>query len=171
MHCIIAVRIFIIIILDVCLHKIKQWSRNNNRKLVYSKKRLRHKLSRKPSSLVYSLFPNDNYLTFSLISVKTDLENKVIGFEFVPERSISNHKGFFQDSSDEGDAMERDMFDRKDCNPSVWWKCRNCSTMKTEKECLCCQVVEAVRNFILQATFALSQAIIWSELHKQSHGL
>ena len=31
-----------------------------------------------------------------------DLENKVIGFQFEPERSISNHKGFFQDSSDEG---------------------------------------------------------------------
>ena len=77
-----------------------------------------------------------------------DLENKVIGFQFEPERSISNHKGFFQDSSDEGDAMERDMFDRKDCDPSVWCKCRNCSTMKTEKECLCCQEVETVRDFI-----------------------
>ena len=31
-----------------------------------------------------------------------DLENKVIGFQFESERSISNHKGFFQDSSDEG---------------------------------------------------------------------
>ena len=150
--------------------KASQWSRSNNRKLVYSKKCLCHKPSRKPSSLVYSLFPNDNSLTFSLISVKTDLENKVIGFKFVPERSIANHKGFLQDSSDEGDDMERDMFDRKDCNPSVWWKCRNCSTMKTEKECLCCQVVEAVRDFILLGTFVLSQAIIWSELQKQSHG-
>ena len=63
---------------------------------------MRHKPSRKPSSLVYSLFPNDNSLTFFLISVKMDLENKVIGFQFEPERSISNHKGFFQDSSDEG---------------------------------------------------------------------
>ena len=105
---------------------------------------------RKPLSPVYSLFPNDNSLKFFLISVKTDLENKVIGFQFEPERSISNHKGFFQDSSDEGDAMERDMFDRKDCDPSVWCKCRNCSTMKTEKEYLCYQEVEAVRNFILQ---------------------
>ena len=34
-----------------------------------------------------------------------DLESKVIGFQFEPERSISNHKRFFQDSSDEGDAM------------------------------------------------------------------
>ena len=60
---------------------------------------MRHKPSREPSSLVYSLFPNDNYLTFFLISVKMDLENKVIagciGFQFEPERSISNHKGFF----------------------------------------------------------------------------
>ena len=77
-----------------------------------------HKTSRKPSSLVYSLFPN-NYLTFFLISVKMDLGNKVITFQFKPERSISNHKGFFQDSSNEGDVMERDMFDRKDCDPSV----------------------------------------------------
>ena len=29
-----------------------------------------------------------------------DLENKVIGFQFVPERSICNHKGFYQDSGD-----------------------------------------------------------------------
>ena len=34
-------------------------------------------------------------LTFFLISVKMDLGNKVIGFQFEPERSISNHKGFF----------------------------------------------------------------------------
>ena len=63
---------------------------------------------------------------------------------------------------------ERDMFDRKDCDPSVWCKCRNCSTMKTEKECLCCQEVEAVRNFILQGIFVLSQAKILLELQKQS---
>ena len=54
-----------------------------------------HKPSRRRSSLVYSLFPNNNSLTFFLISVKMDLENKVIGFQFEPERSISNHKGFF----------------------------------------------------------------------------
>ena len=120
---------------------------------------MRHKPSGKPSSLVYSLFPN-NSLTFFLISVKMDLENKVIGFQFEPERIISNHKGFFQDSSDGGDAMERDMFDRKDCDPNVWCKCKNCSTMKTEKECLCCQKVEAVRDFILQGIFILRQAII-----------
>ena len=52
------------------------------------------------------------------------------------------------------------MFVRKDCDPSVWCNCRNCSTMKTEKECLCCQDVEAVRDFNLQSVFALSQAII-----------
>ena len=87
-----------------------------------------------------------------------DLENKDIGFQFEPERSISNHKGFFQDSSDEGDAMERDMFDRKDCDPSVSCKCRNCSPMKTAKECLCCQEVEAVSKFNLQGIFVSSQA-------------
>ena len=31
------------------------------------------------------MFPNDNSLTFLLISVKTDLENKVIGFQFEPQ--------------------------------------------------------------------------------------
>ena len=31
------------------------------------------------------MFPNDNSLTFLLISVKTDLENKVIGFQFQPQ--------------------------------------------------------------------------------------
>ena len=70
-----------------------------------------------------------------MISVKKDLENKVIGFSFEPQRSISNHKGFFQDSSDEGDAVEQNMFDRKDCDLSVWHKCKNHSTMKIEKEC------------------------------------
>ena len=61
-----------------------------------------------------------------------DLKNKVIGFQPEQERSISNHKGFYPDSSDEGDTMERDMFVRKDCHPSIWCKCRNCSTMKTK---------------------------------------
>ena len=119
-------------------------------------KSLRHKPSRKPSSLVYLLFPANNSLMLFFIGVKLDLENKAIGFQFQPERSISNHKGFFQHSSDEGDAMKRDMFDRKDCDPSVWCKCRNCSTMKTEKECLCCQEVEVIRDFNLQGMFILS---------------
>ena len=65
---------------------------------------------------------------------------------------------------------ERDMFDRKDCDPSVWCKCGNCFTMKTEKECLCCQEVEAVRDFNLQGIFVLSQAKMLWELQKQSHG-
>ena len=65
---------------------------------------------------------------------------------------------------------ETGTFDRKDCDPSVWCKCRNCSTMKTEKKCLCYQEVEAVRDFILQGIFVLSQAIILLELQKQSHG-
>ena len=87
-----------------------------------------------------------------------DLENKGMGFQFEPERSISN-KGFYQDSSDEGDALEQEMFGGKDCD-----KCRNCSKMKTEKECLCCHNVEPVRDFNLRAIFILSQAIILSEL-------
>ena len=49
-------------------------------------------------------------------------------------------------------------------------KCRNCSTMKTEKECQCSQEVEVVHNFVLQGIFVLSQAIICLELQKQSHG-
>ena len=49
-----------------------------------------------------------------------DLECKVMGFQFEPERSISSHEGFYQDSSDEGNTMEQDMFVRKDCDPSVW---------------------------------------------------
>ena len=72
--------------------------------------------------------------------------------------------GFYQDSSDEGDAMEQDMFVKKDCDPSVRCRCRNCSTMKTEKECLCCQEVEAVLDFNLRHIFVLSHAIILSEL-------
>ena len=62
--------------------------------------------------------------------------------------------------------MERDKFDRKDYDPSVWCKCRNCSTKKTEKECLCCQEVEGVRRGF--GIFVLSQEIILSELQKQS---
>ena len=47
-------------------------------------------------------------------------------------KSISNFKGFYQDSSDEGGVMERDMFDRKDCDASVWCKCRNCRSSHAE---------------------------------------
>ena len=45
-----------------------------------------------------------------------------------------------------------------------YWKCRNCSTMKTGKEYLCYQKVEAVCDFKLHVIFVLSQAIILSEL-------
>ena len=48
-----------------------------------------------------------------------DLESKVMGFQFEPERSISSHEGFYQDSSDDGNTIERDTFVRKDCDPSV----------------------------------------------------
>ena len=56
----------------------------------------------------------------SVISVKMDLESKVMGFQFEPERRISSHEGSHQDSSDEGNTTERDAFVRKDCDPSVW---------------------------------------------------
>ena len=49
-----------------------------------------------------------------------DLESKVMGFQFERERSISSHEGFYQNSSDEGNPTERDMFVRKDCDRSVW---------------------------------------------------
>ena len=111
------------------------------------------------------MFPTTKSLTHLLISVNMDLGNKVIGFQFEPERIIFNYEGFYQDSSDEGDAIERDTLDRKDCDPSVWCKCRNRSIMKTEKECLCCQEVEAVRGLNLQGTFVLNQAIILEELN------
>ena len=87
-----------------------------------------------------------------------------MGFQFEPEKSISIHEGFYQDICDESNTMKRDTFVRKDCNPSVWWKCRNCSTMKAETEYLCYQEMEAVCNFNLKGIFVLSQAIILSEL-------
>ena len=40
-------------------------------------------------------------LTFFFISVKIDLENKVTGFQFESKRSVFNHEGFYQYSSDE----------------------------------------------------------------------
>ena len=46
-------------------------------------------------------------------------------------------------------------------------KCRDCSAMKTEKECLYYQEMEAVCDFNLQRIFVLSQTIL-SEL---SHNL
>ena len=101
--------------------------------------------------------------TFFLISVKMDLESKSIGFQLEPERSVSSHEGFYHNSSDKGNTTERNIFVRKDCDLSVWWKCRNCSTMKTEKECLCYQEVEAVCDFNIQGIFVLSEAIILSE--------
>ena len=53
---------------------------------------------RKPLSLVYSFLPTTKSLTFFLISVKMHLENKVISFQFEPEKSIFNHEGFYLDS-------------------------------------------------------------------------
>ena len=56
---------------------------------------------------------------FFLINVKIDLESKVMGFQFQPERSTSSHEGFYQDSTDEGNTTERDTFFKKDCNTNV----------------------------------------------------
>ena len=63
-----------------------------------------------------------------------DLKNKAIGFQFELERTLSNPEGFYQDSSHEGDTMEPDMFVKKDYDPGVWCKHRNCSPLKTKKE-------------------------------------
>ena len=89
-----------------------------------------------------------------------DLESKVMGFQFEPERSISSYEGLHQDSSDEGNTTEWDAFVRKDCDPSVWWMWRNCFTIKAEKESLCYQELEAVCDFDLQGIFVLSWAVI-----------
>ena len=68
------------------------------------------------------MFLTSKSLRFFLISVKMDLEWKVMGFQFEPERNILDwiHEGFYQDSSDENNIMEQDTFVRKDCDPSVW---------------------------------------------------
>ena len=79
-----------------------------------------------------------------------------MGFQFEPERSIASHEGLYQDSSDEGNIKERDIIVRKDWEHNVWRKCRNRSSMRTEKECLCYQEVEAVCDFNLQGIFLLS---------------
>ena len=92
------------------------------------------------------MFPTAKFLKFFLISVNMDLENKVIGFSL-------NRKGVYpiiKDSTKIVVLKERDMLDRKDCDPSVWGKCRDCSTIKTENKCLCYQDVEAVRDINLQ---------------------
>ena len=87
-----------------------------------------------------------------------------MGFQFEPERSISSHEGFCQDSSDEGSTTKRDMFVRKDWQPQCLVKVQKFLHNETEKECQCYQEVEAVCNFNLQGIFFLSQAIILSEL-------
>ena len=66
-----------------------------------------------------------------LISIKMDSECKIIGSQLEPERSVSNPKEFYKDSSDEGDAIERVVKGSKDGDPSICCKCRKCSKMKT----------------------------------------
>ena len=125
--------------------KSKLWQKIS---LVKKKKQLRHILWESPHCLFIHCF----------------LLLKFLGFWFQPERSISNREGFYQDSSDEGNTTEQDMFVSKDCDPSVSWMYRNCSTMKTEKECLCYHEVETVCDFNLQGIFVPSQAIILLDL-------
>ena len=57
---------------------------------------------------------------FVLISVKMDLERNVMFFRFEPERSISSYEEFYQGSSDEVNTTDRDIFARKDSDPSIW---------------------------------------------------
>ena len=42
-----------------------------------------------------------------------DLASKVLGFQFVQERGISNHERFYQDSNDEGDTKKQDVCQEK----------------------------------------------------------
>ena len=37
---------------------------------------------------------------------------------------------------------------RKNSPISAWCQCGKCSTMPTEKECLCCSEIEAVTSFL-----------------------
>ena len=57
--------------------------------------------------------------------------------------------------------LQSEMFVRKHCDLEFGESVKKISTMKTEKECLCFQEVEAVRNFNLQGIFVLSQAIFY----------
>ena len=42
-----------------------------------------------------------------------DLASKVLGFQFVQERGISNHERFYQDSNDEGNTTKQDVCQEK----------------------------------------------------------
>ena len=49
-----------------------------------------------------------------------DIERNVMFFRFEPERSISSYEEFYQGSSDEVNTTDRDIFARKDSDPSIW---------------------------------------------------
>ena len=127
---------------------------------------MRHKPSRKPSSLVYSVFPNKKSFSFFLISVKMDLEIKVIGFQFEPEKSISNHKGFFQDSSDEVMLWSETSLTGK-ITTLAFGASVGTALQRKQKRNAC--AAKKWRGFAGGfGIFVLSQEIILSELQKQS---
>ena len=80
-----------------------------------------------------------------VINMNTNVH--IDGFQFEPVRDPNDNDpvNYF---SDGGDEIEMAVGKRRNLPISAWCQCGKCSIMPTEKECLCCQEIDAVTIFL-----------------------
>ena len=74
-----------------------------------------------------------------------------MGFQYEPEREDNDITDPTFDDSDnaEGDKKDEIKNARSISDIKTWCKCGKCKLMPTEKECLCCTEIDAIKYFHL----------------------
>lgn len=75
-----------------------------------------------------------------------DRQTFVLGFQFEPEMKETSEVS--QVSSEEEEDLPSSEYLRKSFLDG-WCKCEKCEVMPTERECVCCQEIDALNHFNL----------------------
>ena len=83
----------------------------------------------------------------------TEITETLTGFQFEPKKNAEDMKvsdGWttYDESSEEEGESDTNL--RISASVDTWCKCAKCMEMSTEKECLCCQELEAANLFELK---------------------
>ena len=77
----------------------------------------------------------------------------VVGFQYEPENPDNQKNSAEYDDDDSGsDDIEAVAIDKSRLSQDVqdWCSCGHCQVMPTEKECVCCTEIDAIKYFHLQ---------------------
>ena len=74
----------------------------------------------------------------------------VVGFQYEPVRSNPNPVELYNDEDDDEVGVPSiEEIKRSANNLGEWCQCGECKPMPTERECLCCAEVDAIKYFHL----------------------